>query len=304
MEKVPRHHFNTIGEYHSFMGLPAPEHPLISLVDLGSKDRNPPQEGEALMVFDFYLVALKRNPGAHYRYGQQSYDFNEGVLFFMSPGQVFGVNFDKSVQANLSGHMLLIHPDFLWHTALAQKIKEYDYFSYATHEALHLSEKEEGILKELLYRIAGEYGAPLDRFSQDVIVAQLQLLLTYAERFYQRQFLTRRRGGEDLLAQLETILEAYFRSDAGGLPTVQQVAAKLHVSPGYLSGMLRTLTGRSTQEHIHDKLIAIAKGRLSTTNLTVSEIAYELQFEHPQSFSRLFKAKTGVSPLQFREGFN
>lgn len=202
--------------------------------------------------------------------------------------------------------MLLIHPDFLWHTALAKKMKLYEYFDYSVHEALFLSEKEEQTITGIMEYIEQEYCANIDKFSQDVMIAQLEVLFTYADRFYHRQFITRKITNHKILDRLEVILAAHFNSDIlgkEGLPKVQDIAASLHVSPNYLSGLLKVLTGQSTQQHIHNKLIEKAKERLSTTDLSVSEIAYELGFEHPQSFSKLFRTKTSFSPLQFRQSF-
>jgi AraC family transcriptional activator of pobA len=186
-------------------------------------------------------------------------------------------------------------------------IKQYEYFGYSVNEALFLSEKEEATITGIIQNIAQEYHSNIDKFSQDIIIAQLEVLLNYSERFYQRQFITRKISNHQILDRLEEELTAYFNSDdviKKGLPTVQYIAGTLNVSPNYLSGLLKLLTGQSTQQHIHDKLIEKAKEKLSTTDLSVSEIAYELGFEHPQSFSKLFKTKTNVSPLEFRLSFN
>jgi AraC family transcriptional regulator, transcriptional activator of pobA len=206
-----------------------------------------------------------------------------------------------------SGWMLLIHPDFLWNTSLAKTIKQYEYFDYSTHEALFLSEKEEATIISLMKNMEQEYRSNIDKFSQDIIIAQLELLLNYADRFYHRQFITRKIANHQILNRLEDVVNEYFNSDdlgKKGLPTVQYIAGALNVSPNYLSGLLKVLTGQSTQQHLHDKLIEKAKEKLSTSDLSVSEIAYELGFEHPQSFSKLFKSKTNVSPLEFRQSFN
>jgi len=296
----------TISEYHRLMGLPKPEHPLISVINFETITHLPNSESISL-VFDFYSVSLKRNFNAKFKYGQQEYDFDEGIMFFMSPGQVFGLELEKGATLRHSGWMLLVHPDFLWNTPLAKTIKRYEYFNYWVHEALFLSEKEEGTIITLMQNIGQEYHSNIDKFSQNIIIAQMELLLNYAERFYNRQFITRKITNHRILDRLEDTLTAYFNSEAlakKGLPTVQYIADTLNVSPGYLSGMLKTLTGQSTQQHIHDKLIERAKEKLSTTGLSVSEIAYELGFEHPQSFSKLFKTKTNVSPLEFRHSFN
>lgn len=240
-------------------------------------------------------------------YGQQQYDFDEGVMYFMAPNQVLRVNPQQDPQAKRSGWILLIHPDFLWNTPLAKTIRQYEYFDYSVHEALFLSGQEEATLNGIIDNIQREYEANIDAFSQNIIMAQIETLLSYAERFYQRQFITRKISNHQVLDRLEEELNRHFGNSelaSKGLPTVQQVADRLNVSPGYLSSLLKVLTGQSTQQHIHDKLIEVAKEKLSTTRLSVAEIAYELGFEHAQSFSKLFKAKTNVAPLQFRATFN
>ncbi len=296
----------TISELHQFRNLPKPEHPLISIIDFDSIN-NLPENNSISWVLDFYSIALKRTSNTKIKYGQQDYDFDEGVFFFMAPSQVFSIEVDKDVIPKHSGWLLLIHPDFLWNTPLAKNIKKYAYFDYAVNEALFLSDKEEAIIYNIIQNIRQEYHSNIDRFSQDVIIAQLDLLFTYAERFYERQFITRKIANHQVLDLLEKLLSGYFDSNdvaIKGLPTVQFISEKLNISPGYLSSLLKVLTGQSTQQHIHNKLIEKAKEKLSTTRLSVSEIAYELGFEHPQSFSKLFKTKTNISPLEFRQSFN
>jgi AraC family transcriptional activator of pobA len=307
MTSVQPHRISTITEYHRLMGLPKPEHPLISVVNF-ELVTPPITEGNFNLIFDFFSISLKRVHNAKFKYGQQACDFDEGVLFFMSPGQVFGIEIEKGVTQRPTGWMILIHPDFLWNTSLAKTIKQYEFFGYSVHEALYLSDKEETILGAIAQYMEQEYHANIDTFSQNVIIAQLELLLTYAERFYQRQFITRKVVNHEILTRLEDLLSAYFKSDAlakQGLPTVAYIANHLNISPGYLSGLLKSLTGQSTQQHLHDKLIELAKEKLSTTNSSISEIAYELGFEHLQSFSKLlYKTKTHVSPLEFRQSFH
>ena len=296
----------TITDYHRAMGLPKPAHPLISVIHLDSVQYAPARVPTS-MVFDFYSISLKRNFGAKIKYGQQTYDFDEGVLFFMSPNQVFGIEAKKESIAKRSGWLLLVHPDFLWNTPLAGISKKYEFFSYAVHEALMLSDREETTVLGIMEHIEQEYRSTIDQFSQNIIIAQLETLLNYSERFYQRQFITRKIASHKILAQVETILTDYFNTDSltqKGLPTVQYIAEIVNVSPGYLSGLLKTLTGQSTQQHIHDKLIEKAKEKLSTTDLSISEIAFDLGFEHSQSFSKLFRTKTNHSPLEFRQSFN
>lgn len=306
MEQKKITKISTITEFHRLRGLPKPEHPLISVIDFNAINR-PDDIGEVNWMFDFYQISMKRGIGGKLKYGQQEYDFDEGVLFFISPNQVFGVAAEQDPTIERSGWMLLIHPDFLWNTPLAKTIKQYDFFDYSVNEALFLSDKEEQILNGIIENIRQEYHSTIDKFSKHIIVSQLESLLNYSERFYNRQFITREQANHQLLGRLERLLSDYFESDdliSKGLPSVQTIAGSLNVSPGYLSSMLRMLTGQNTQQHIHEKLIEKAKEKLSTTDLTVSEIAYELGFEHLQSFSKLFKSKTNMSPLQFRQSFN
>ena len=304
MSNSQPHRIKSISEFHEFRDLPKPEHPLVSVYnfkDIKYLNENEPQS----LILDFYSIALKRNANAKMRYGQQEYDFKEGVLLFISPGQVFSIEGNAELQH--TGWSLLIHPDFLWNTPLAQKIKQYEYFGYSVHEALHLSDKEEKMIIDIITNIQKEYQSNIDKFSQDVIIAQIELLLTYSERFYNRQFITRKISSHEILSRLEKLLEDYFSSDSlakKGLPTVLYIAKTLNLSPNYLTGLLKSLTGQSTQQHIHNKLIEKAKEKLSTTNLSISEIAFELGFEHHQSFSKLFKTKTSISPLEFRQSFN
>ncbi|MFZ0597942.1 MAG: helix-turn-helix transcriptional regulator [Flavobacterium sp.] len=294
----------SISEFHEFRNLPKPEHPLVSVYNFEDLKYLSENEPKSLML-DFYSIALKRNANAKMKYGQQEYDFKEGVLMFISPGQVFSIEGNSELQH--TGWSLLVHPDFLWNTPLAKKIKQYEYFGYSVYEALHLSDKEEKMIINLMKNIQHEYQSNIDKFSQDVIIAQIELLLTYAERFYNRQFITRKISNHQILAKLEQLLDHYFANDSltkNGLPTVHYIAENLNITPNYLSGLLKSITGQSTQQHIHDKLIEKAKEKLTTTNLSISEIAFELGFEHQQSFSKLFKTKTNISPLEFRQSFN
>lgn len=292
----------SITEGHRIAGLEKPQHPLISIVDV-SQFKN--HSDIHAVIFDFYVVSLKRGCD-NLLYGQQKYDFDEGLMAFMGPGQILRGE-ESGIPPNLRGWMMFIHPDFLWNTSLSKKIKQYDYFDYATNEALFLSDKEEALINGIVENIRQEYNAHIDKFSQDVIVAQLELLFTYAQRFYERQFITRKITNNKILGRLEDVLTDYFDNEelsSKGLPSVQYIADTLHISPKYLGSLLKQLTGQTTQQHIHEKLIEKAKEKLSNTELSVSEIAYGLGFEHSQSFSKLFKTKTNQSPLEFRQSFN
>ncbi|GAB2584161.1 helix-turn-helix domain-containing protein [Spirosoma areae] len=308
MERSQPYPIKTISEFHRLLGLPKPEHPLISVIAI--KPVEPIPAGiPGTMVTGFYNIALKKDFKApvKVKYGQQAYDFDEGVLSFMSPGQISGFDPQKYSTPYQSGWMLLIHPDFLWHTSLTKTIRQYAFFDYSVNEALFLSDKEEAVLTQIIGNISQEYHNNLDQFSHAIIITQLESLLNYSERFYQRQFMTRRITNHQLLDRLNDQLIAYFDDRDKiqiSLPSVRYLADQLHVSPDYLSGLLKTLTGLTTQQHIHEKLIEKAKQQLSTTNLSVSEIAYQLGFEHSQSFSKLFKTKTNQSPLAFRKAFN
>ncbi|MGI4872369.1 MAG: helix-turn-helix domain-containing protein [Janthinobacterium lividum] len=296
------HKFNSISEAHRAFGLPKPLHPLISLVDATAT----PVKGEpssGAHILGFYKVAYKTGGTGTVKYGPGQYDFTEGSLLCAAPNQLLGSDEEAS---NEAGYVLLIHPDFLLGYPLAQKIKHYHFFSYAASEALHLSDGEKTTVVALFYSLEEELRSRIDDFSQDVLIAQLELLLSYTQRFYKRQFTTRRPLNRVLLDQVDAVLNGYFHASQGlrqGLPTVQYLAEQVQLTPSYLSDMLRSLTGLSAQQHIHHQLIERAKERLSITELSISEIAYELGFEHSQSFSKLFKAKTSTSPLAFRRSF-
>jgi AraC family transcriptional activator of pobA len=220
---------------------------------------------------------------------------------------VLNITVQEDEEKQKSGWMLLIHPDFLWNTALAKKIKRYDFFDYSVSEALFLSDTEEAVLESIMKNINQEHSSGIDKFSQDIIISQIETLLNYSERFYQRQFITRKLDNHQILDKVEAILFHYFEEEnvlLKGLPSVQYLTEKLNISAGYLSRLLKELTGKSTQQHIQDKVIERAKDQLSTTELSVSEIAFALGFEHSQSFSKMFKSKTQLSPMAFRERFN
>ena len=301
--EMANHRINSLSRLHKVLDLPAPMHPLVSLIN-NADGSIPLGKLPNPHILNFYKISYKMNFQGKFKYGQHYYDFDEGGMFFVSPNQITGGHAPLSDQ---SGYTLLFHPDFLLGYGLAKKIKEYGFFSYSIHEALHLSESEKVTIISVFKSIEEELKGRIDNFSQDVVISQIELLLNYANRFYSRQFITRKAVSSDLLQSVEEILHAYLQSEAPlkqGLPTVQYLASQLNVSASYLSDMLRSLTGQNAQQHIHNHLIEKAKERLSTSPASISEIAYELGFEHPQSFSKLFKLKTSVSPLDFRRTFN
>lgn len=303
--KTPQR-FKKVSEYHTVANLSKPLHPLISLVDYSQVNYSSNLEG-LKWIQEYYTIGLKRNVQYKFFYGQQEYDFDEGVMTFIAPNQVVSLGENPNLKNKPSGWLLLIHPDFLWGTPLAKKIKQFDFFNYSINEALFLSEKEEQMMVEILKNIEREYQLNIDQFSQNIIVSQLELLLNYTERFYQRQFITRKIVNHQVLDRLEIILNEAFEASnllKNGMPSVEEIAFRLNLSSSYLSSLLKSLSGQSTQQHIHDKLIERAKEQLSTTSFSVSEIAFNLGFEQPASFSKLFKNKTKLSPLEFRKTFN
>lgn len=291
-----------IAQSHALLGLGKPKHPLFSILKF--EDLAQITSDERIRVtFDFYQVVLKKDCPGKLQYGQTIYDFDEGIMSFFGPAQVNILEPGKILAP--SGWLLNIHPDFIRNYPLGQKIKTYGIFEYAVHEALILSEEEEKAIEDIFRQIEKEYHLPIDTFSQDVIVANIDLLLTYCNRYYNRQFITRKPDNTQLLGKVESILDDHFRNaaDEQGLPTAHGLAAQLNLSPKYLSDCLKQLTGQTAQQLIHEKLIEHAKDILATTELSVSEIAYQLGFEYAQSFSKLFKNKTGQTPLTFRQSF-
>jgi AraC family transcriptional regulator, transcriptional activator of pobA len=294
--------FRTISEMHAAFGFPKPRHPLISLSRCNTErvGSHVPEYD----ILDFYKITFVTDQSGRLRYGQGYYDFDDGSMLFLAPNQLVG----KAENSGIGEcYVLLIHPDFFLGYPLAKKIKQYGYFSYSVNEALHISEKEKETIIAVYRIIEDELNSRIDEFSQDVIIAQIELLLSYANRFYKRQFFTRKAVNSTILQKTEAFLDDYFnnrQSLDNGIPTVQYLSAQLHLSPGYLSDMLRSLIGQNAQQYIHFKLIEKAKEQLSTTKLSISEIAYEMGFEHSQSFSKLFKSKTNISPLEFRKLFN
>lgn len=293
----------TIARSHEIMQYEKPRHPLFSIIrfeDL-KQFRN---ESRIKLIFDYYQIVLKVDCPGKLQYGQTRYDFDEGIMSFFAPRQV-NILEPGEVLAK-SGWLLNIHPDFLLKTSLASKTDNYGFWSYNVNEALILSEEEQKSIEQIFAQIEKEYRQPIDNFSRDVIIANIELLLTYSNRYYERQFIVRRPHNDDFVETFKKLLNEYIQHEVSetGLPSVKYFADKLNISSNYLSDLLRQMTGENAQQHIHSKLIERAKERLSTTTLTVNEIAYQLGFEYPQSFSKLFKSKTNLSPLEFRKMFN
>jgi AraC family transcriptional activator of pobA len=304
MKNNKTYYLNTVSELHHFLNIKKPTHPLVSVVNLDEVTVNVCEEMNTI-CYDFFTIYLKKNFDGKIKYGQQYYDFNDGIMTFFAPKQLFSI--EESSSTKVEGWMLVFHPDFIQSYSLAKRIKEYGFFSYANNEALHLSDKEEIVISGLMQNLQQEIETMIDNYTQDVVVSHIDLLLNYCNRFYNRQFITRKKESSDLLLKFEYLLSAYYQNDdlsVSGLPTVQYFADKLFVSPHYLNDMLKNLTGQTTQQHIQNQLLEKAKELLSTTKLSVSEIAYRLGFEYPQSFSKVFKNKTNLTPLEFRQTFN
>lgn len=299
------HTIRSVSELHRLFALPQPEHPLISVINFEQLSY---EHSEVWKHFtnDFYCITLKKGSNGNFKYGQRDYDFNEGMMTFTRPGQVFSVTAAPAPNP-VRGYMLAFKSELIHPYPLAKNIGNYGFFDYAVAEALHLSEKEADIITRLLQQMQQELSNNIDHYSQNLIVAQLDLLLNYADRFYNRQFITRKAVNNDLLSQLEQVLNDYYNNTTTanqGLPGVQFIASQLHLSPGYLSDLIRNATGQNTRQYIQLHLIERAKVLLTTSNKAISEIAYELGFEYSQSFSKLFKKITHQTPLAFRQSFN
>ncbi|RYY57922.1 MAG: AraC family transcriptional regulator [Chitinophagaceae bacterium] len=291
--------FSSITDLMRHMGLQPPAHPLIGLVnydqakiDMGDADR--------WFVLDFYKISFKLTYKGSIRYGPGTYDFKEGGMAFLAAGQSVLKSSDPD---DYEGYALYFHKELLDRHPLAQRIHQYGFFSYDVSEALFLSEKEKQTMLTLFHAISEELAHDIDQFSEEVLVSQIELLMNHSNRFYNRQFQTRKNLHHDLVTKMNSWLEEYFdqqTSLSGGLPSPQDIAMHLNVSQRYLSDMLKAITGKTTQQHIHLSLIEKAKMLLSQTSLTTAEIAYRLGFEHPQSFNKLFRQRTNISPILFR----
>ncbi len=295
-------HFKTIADFHKIAGVSKPKHPLFSIHRF---EDLPPVEivQRTKLIVDYYQITLKTECPCKMQYGQTTFDFDEGVISCFAPRQVSII--DKDFAFAKTGWLINIHPDFLRTSPLSQKIKTFGFFDYEVNEALILSDEEQKSIETIFEQIEKEYLLPIDDFSQDVMISAIDLLLTHFNRYYKRQFITRKTQNSELLSKVENILNSYFlNNNEQKSPTSTYLASQLNLSPKYLSDCLKQLTGQTTQQIIHEKLIEKAKDILTTTELSVSEIAYRLGFEYPQSFSKFFRNKMNVSPLEFRKSFN
>ncbi|WP_420154590.1 helix-turn-helix domain-containing protein [Siphonobacter sp.] len=294
-------HFATIADLLRFFGTGPHQHPLVAVLDF-SQVQQPPQHTVKLSA-DFYSIMFKTYPSNHIRYGRKPIDFQDGCLISMGPNQVLEMDVPEEMSDDLGGWGLYIHPDLIRGTSLHARMQDFHFFSYEVSESLHLSEKEKGILLGCLGTIQSELQDNIDGYSQPILVAAIELFLQYCDRFYGRQFITRQTSHHGVVVQIDKILSTYFKQTAireTGLPTVKYLAEAVHLSPSYLSDLLKKETGRNAQDHIHYHLIEEAKTILLSTEKSVGEIAYSLGFEYPQYFNKLFKQKTGRTPVEFR----
>lgn len=298
-------HFKTLSAYIDYLNLPGPEHPMLSVFSAIGEGFLPcPKESSPPITNDCYSISLKKIVKGDLNYGRTKYDFANGTLIFIAPRQV--LQWDNAVVYKQKGFSINFHEDFIKGTELAQQIKKYSFFSYSANEALHLSPKEEKQIESIVKNIEIEYQNNQDEFSKDIIISQLSTLFKYANRFYERQFLNRKELSNNLLEQFNLQLSEYFESGQlkeKGIPSIEHIANKLSVSQRYLSDTLKKETGKTTTEHLQLHLINEAKNILLQPSKSISEVAYELGFEYPPYFSRLFKKREGISPTEYREKY-
>ncbi|CAI8439701.1 MAG: HTH-type transcriptional activator RhaS [Cryomorphaceae bacterium] len=293
----PTINFNTVDDYNQF-NQHETLHPLVSVLDFSNADRRTGSK----MYFNLYCAFLKDVKCGDLKYGKQTYDYQEGTLVFVSPGQVLDV-LNKTDEYQPMGHGLVFHPDLLLGTSLASTMQNYNFFHYSSSEALHISKKEQDIVFDCFSKINLELQRPVDKHSKKLISSNIELFLNYCDRFYDRQFITRQHVNSSVLAKFEALLFEYLNSDKPeqiGFPMVQYFAEQLNLSPNYFGDLIKKETGNTTQDYIQTKVINIAKERIFDVDKSISEIAYELGFKYPQHFTRLFKQKVGVGPREFR----
>ena len=287
----------TVSQVHEFYGLEKPRHPLVSVLPINDHITHF-DYGEVSYALNVYQISLKLGIKGELLYGRNSYDFQEGTMVFTKPNQVLKVENKKAIKGS-SGWTLMFHPDLILKSELGRTIEQYQFFSYGVHEALHLSEKERISLTELVHKIEDEYSQNIDKHSQKLIISNIELMLGYCTRFYDRQFYTRTNLNKDVVTQFESLLRGYYHSEQPlemGMLTVKQCGIELNMSAHYLSDLLKKETGKSAQEHIYQYVIARAKTLLLSSREPIKQIAFGLGFEYSQHFSKLFKSKTGMSP--------
>lgn len=292
-------HIKSISQLHSLLAIEKPVHPLISVVRHSSSMNL--NFGDTRFNSDLYFISLKENIKGAFKYGRNDYDFEEGTMVFVAPGQIMGNN--RNTEPDLGGWSIFFHPNLIRKSTLANTILDYHFFNYDSHEALHLSDKEKNNLTECVLKIEQEIHQNIDKHSQELIIHNIETILKYGLRYYDRQFATRTNQSKDHISKFERFLKTYFEQNhqlEAGIPTVENCGQAMNMSGKYLSDLLKAETGKSLMEHIHLFVVEKAKTSLLNTELSVSEIAYSLGFDYPQHFSKLFKMKTGVSPREFR----
>lgn len=295
MENISR--LKSIDEYNRILGTRT-QHPLVSVADFSEIERIP----HVCKEFSFYCIFFKELECGTFQYGRSQYDYQEGTLLFISPGQIAGVN-DGGYTYNPKGLALMFHPDFLYGTPLANRMKDYSFFSYASNEALHMSDREKEIITGCFKQIREELDHTIDKHTKQIISSYIESMLNHCERFYDRQFITREISNRSVISKFERYISDYFNSAlpaSDGIPSVQQCAAHVCLSPNYFGDLIKRETGITPQEYIHKYIISLAKHRLSEGELNVSEIAYELGFKYPHHLTRMFKKMTGMTPNEFR----
>jgi len=290
-----------ISEVHQFFGFEPPKHPLVSVLPIDERMTNF-DYGNHSYAFDFYQISLKEGINGSFSYGRNSYDFQEGTMTFIKPNQIIKVENSEDYKGG-KGWTLLFHPDLIRRSELGKTIEDFSFFSYEANEALHLSTEEKKALFDMVQKVEGEYKHNIDKHSQDLIIANIDMLLKYCKRYYDRQFYTRTNLNKDIIGKLEELIKSYFQSDKPlelGVLSVKYCAQVLNMSSNYLGDLIKTETGRSAKEHIQDYIVDKAKNKILGSNQSIGEIAYSFGFEYPQGFNKLFKAKTGMSPSKYR----
>lgn len=291
---------DNLSTLYEMIGQGKPKHPLIGILDISRID--PKSYGNVKVSLGFYQIMLKNLCPGELRYGRNYYDFQEGTLVFMAPNQVMTLENTDDTK-DVFGWALIFHPDLIRGTSLSSKMKGYNFFSYDLYEALHLSDFEKQKLTDIVRDIELELDNNIDKHSKTLIVSSIELLLNYCNRYYDRQFITRNETNKDVICEFESLLDEYFSSEnlsEMGIPSIKYFAEKLHFSPNYLSDLLKKETGKNGTEHIQYRIIELAKDKLLSSTVSVSEIAYDLGFEYPQYFSKMFKKKTGMTPAEYR----